>query len=154
MRPRRCIDVTLAIELEVEVEMSGRGSRRGVYFAAAGCGVLTAAVLCFIPTVVRADTAGSKTVADAQCMIVGAQLSASEDPQQRVPEQMILMYYLGRIDGRSPSADLRTLLKTQTGKMTESDFKSAAGRCGKEFSARGVAVVQIGKSLGKPAPAK
>ena len=64
---------------------------------------------------------------------------------------MILMYYLGRIDGRAPHADLRTLIKNQTQSMSASDFKSAATRCGKEFSARGDAVVDIGKSLGKPA---
>lgn len=133
------------------MEMSGHGFRRGMYFAAVRCCVLAAAVLCIIPTAVRADAADTKTVADAQCMIVGAQLSASKDAQQRVPGQMILMYYLGRIDGRSPKADLRTLIKNQTQKMTEVDFKSAASRCGKEFSARGDAVVEIGKSLGKPA---
>ena len=87
-------------------------------------------------------------------MIVGAQLSASQNPQQRVPGQMILMYYLGRIDGRSPHADLRRLIKNQTQHMSAADLKSAAGRCDKEFSARGDAVVQIGRSLAKPAPGK
>lgn len=148
---RRCIAVMLDFERESEMGKSGHGLRRGRHFAWVRYCVLTAAVLCIIPTAVRADTAETETVADAQCMIVGAQLSASKDPQQRVPGQMILMYYLGRIDGRSPKADLRTLIKTQTQKMTESDFKDAAGRCGKEFSARGDAVVEIGKSLGKPA---
>lgn len=84
-------------------------------------------------------------------MVVGARLSASSDPQQRVPGQMILMYYLGRIDGRSPNTDLETLIKTETQKMTTSDLNNAASRCGKEFSARGEAIVRIGKSLSKPA---
>lgn len=85
-------------------------------------------------------------------MVVGARLSASTDPQQKVPGQMILMYYLGRIDGRSPSADLKALIKTETRKMTPSDLQSAATRCGRQFAARGEEVVQIGKSLdGKPA---
>lgn len=114
-----------------------------------GC-IISAATLGLCARLAVADqSAGARTVADAQCMIVGAQLSASKDAQQRVPGQMILMYYLGRIDGRSPKADLRTLIKNQTQKMTEADFKSAASRCGKEFSARGDAVVEIGKSLGK-----
>lgn len=88
-------------------------------------------------------------------MIVGAQLSASPNQEQRVPGQMILMYYLGRIDGRSPHADLRTLIRNEMQRMTAADLKSAASRCGKEFASRGDAVVQIGKSLGKEsAPAK
>lgn len=64
---------------------------------------------------------------------------------------MILIYYLGRIDGRSPNTDLKSLLKNETQKMTTSALQSAASRCGKEFSARGEAIVRIGKSLSKPA---
>jgi hypothetical protein len=113
--------------------------------------VLAAGVLAMLATLARADTATTQTNADAQCMVVGAQLSASSDPQEKVPGQMILMYYLGRIDGRSPNTDLRTLIKDETKSMTASDFKKAATRCGKEFSTRGEEIVQIGKSLGKPA---
>jgi hypothetical protein len=104
-----------------------------------------------LSAVARADTANTRTVADAQCLVVGARLSASSDPQQRVPGQMILMYYLGRIDGRSPNTDLEALIKTETQKMTTSELQSAAGRCGKEFSARGEEIVRIGKSLSTPA---
>lgn len=112
---------------------------------------LPAIACCMLATVARADPAATQTLADAQCMVVGARLSASTDPQQKVPGQMILMYYLGRIDGRSPNADLKTLIKTETQKMTTPDLQSAASRCGKQFAARGEAIVQIGKSLGKPA---
>jgi len=83
-------------------------------------------------------------------MVIGAHLSASSDPQQRVPGQMILMYYLVRIDGRSPHTDLTGLIQSQTQRMSESDLKAAANRCGKEFSARGEDIVRLGNSLGKP----
>ena len=87
-------------------------------------------------------------------MVIGARLSASSDPQEKVPGQMILMYYLGRIDGRSPKTDLRTLLQNETHSMKEADIKSAAARCGKEFAARGEDIVRIGDSLGDRKPAK
>ena len=64
---------------------------------------------------------------------------------------MILMYYLGRIDGRSPHVDLQKLLKSETDSMNTAALNNAASRCGKEFSARGEQIVQIGKTLGKPA---
>jgi hypothetical protein len=131
--------------------MSCHGLRRGARFVALGAPLLTAVSFCMLATTARADSVNTQTAADAQCMVIGARLSASSDPQQRVPGQMILMYYLGRIDGRSPHADLTGLIKSQTQKMTESDLKSAAGRCGKEFSARGNDIVRIGSSLGKPA---
>lgn len=128
--------------------MSCHRLRRGAHLAALGCCILSAS---WLGMTARADPVNTQTVADAQCMVVGARLSASSDPQQRVPGQMIVMYYLGRIDGRSPHADLESLIKDQTRKMTASDLKNAAGRCGKEFSARGEAVVQVGKSLTRPA---
>jgi hypothetical protein len=112
---------------------------------------MPAVALCVLATVAQADPANTQTIADAQCMVVGARLSASSDPQQRMPGQMILMYYLGRIDGRSPNADLKTLIKTETQKMTTSELQNAASRCGKEFSARGDEIVRIGKSMSKPA---
>ena len=107
-----------------------------------------------ITTAARADSVNTQTTADAQCMVIGARLSASADPQQKIPGQMILMYYLGRIDGRSPHADLKTLLTNETQKMTGSELKNTAARCGKEFSARGEDIVRIGKTLDNPKPAK
>ena len=94
----------------------------------------------------RAEAANPQTIADVQCMVVGARLSESADQRQRMSGEMLLTYFLGRIDGRSPSADLEALMK-RVGKMSESDFGRAAKRCGTEFSARGAEIVRIGKSL-------
>lgn len=132
------------------MEMSCHGLRRGAHFAAVGAGASLALSICALPPAAKADSANTQTVADAQCMVIGAHLSASSDPQQRVPGQMILMYYLGRIDGRSPHTDLTGLIQSQTQRMSESDLKAAANRCGKEFSARGEDIVRLGNSLGKP----
>lgn len=132
------------------MELSSHGLRRGARFSAVRSCVLAAGALCLLPTATRAESPSTQTVADAQCMVVGARLSASSDAQERVPGQMILMYYLGRIDGRSPHTDLKTLIENETQKMTAADLKNAAGRCSKEFSARGEQIVQIGKSLSKP----
>ncbi len=131
--------------------MSRHGSRASADLTVLRRIALPTVALCMLSAVARADTANTRTVADAQCLVVGARLSASSDPQQRVPGQMILMYYLGRIDGRSPNTDLEALIKTETQKMTTSELQSAAGRCGKEFSARGEEIVRIGKSLSTPA---
>jgi hypothetical protein len=141
----------LKLDREVKVDMSRHGSREGAHFTVLRHIALPAVALCTLSAVARADPANTQTVADAQCMVVGARLSASSDPQQRRPGQMILMYYLGRIDGRSPNTDLKTLIKTETQKMTKSELETAASRCGKEFSARGEEIVRIGKSLSKPA---
>lgn len=132
--------------------MSRHGSRADARFTGLRRCALPAIAVCMLAPLAGANPADMQTVADAQCMVIGARLSASTDPQQKVPGQMILMYYLGRIDGRSPNADLKTLIGTETRKMTATDVQNAASRCGKQFAARGEAIVRIGKSLGgKPA---
>lgn len=95
----------------------------------------------------RAGAANERTVADVQCIVVGARLSESADQKQRLSGEMLLTYFLGRIDGRSPNADLETMIGREAQKMTPSDFSKAARRCGAEFSARGVEFVRIGKAL-------
>jgi hypothetical protein len=136
------------------VNRSCHGLRRRALFTALRRCALTTGVLSMLTPAGRADSANTQTTADAQCMVIGARLSASPDPQEKGPGQMILMYYLGRIDGRSPKVDLKTLLKNETQSMKASDLKRAAARCGKEFAARGEDIVQIGKSLGNGKPAK
>lgn len=137
--------------------MSCYGLRRMALSTALRCGVLATGVLLMMATATRADPAkatdsmNAQTTADAQCLVIGAQLSGSADPREKMPGQMILMYYLGRIDGRTPNADLKTLITSETRHMTVADVKSAASRCDREFSARGDEIVRIGKSLGKPA---
>lgn len=87
----------------------------------------------------------SETIADIQCLVVGARLSAS--PGQKLVGSMMAIYFLGRIDGRSPTVDLQALLKIEAGKLTGSEFGSAASRCGAELSARGAEINRIGRTL-------
>lgn len=89
----------------------------------------------------------SATIADVQCLVVGARLASSPDQQQKLTGSMLAIYFLGRIDGRSPTVDLQELLKREAKKLTGSEFGSAASRCGAELSARGAEINRIGKTL-------
>lgn len=95
----------------------------------------------------RAAAANERTIADVQCIVVGARLSESADQKQRLSGEMLLTYFLGRVDGRSPNVDLETMIGREAQKMTTSDFAKAARRCGTEFAARGIEFVRIGKAL-------
>lgn len=95
----------------------------------------------------KVGAANARTVADVQCILVGARLSDSSDQRQRLSGEMLLTYFLGRVDGRSPGVDLESFLTREAQKMTTSDFAKAARRCGMEFSARGAEIVRIGKTL-------
>lgn len=88
-----------------------------------------------------------ETVADVQCLVVGVRLTASANQAQSQGGSMLMLYFLGRIDGRSPHVDLEKLIERQAKDMTASDFANWSRRCGAEFSARGAQITQIGKSL-------
>jgi len=60
-----------------------------------------------------------------------------------------LIYYLGRLDGRSPGVDIESLIEAEIGNMTSSDFQYATHRCGDEFSAKGAEVTGIGRNLSR-----
>jgi len=102
---------------------------------------------CVLAASGRAGAANARTVGDVQCIVVGARLSDSADQKQRLSGVMLVTYFLGRIDGRSPNADLEKMIEREAKKMNTSDFAKAARRCGTEFSARGVELVRIGKAL-------
>lgn len=87
------------------------------------------------------------TMADIQCLVIGARLAASSDQRRRLTGTMLAIYFLGRVDGRSPTVDLQALLKEEAKKMTAPELSSAMHRCGIEFSKRGPELVRIGKTL-------
>jgi hypothetical protein len=87
---------------------------------------------------------------DAQCLVIGARISASPDQQQRVSGQLLTVYFLGRIEGRSPSINLEKLIEQQAAVMTRYDERRALQRCGKEFASQGAELVRIGRILVTP----
>ena len=89
----------------------------------------------------------SNTIVDVRCVVVGARLSESLDQTQKLSGEMLLAYFLGRVDGRSPNANLETLIEREAQKMTASVFANEAHRCSEEFSMRGAEIVRIGKDL-------
>jgi hypothetical protein len=60
---------------------------------------------------------------------------------------MIALYYLGRLDARSPRLDLVALLGDEADKMTPETLKSEAVRCGSEFKEKGNELTAIGQRL-------
>lgn len=88
-----------------------------------------------------------ETEADVQCLVVGVRLASSTDPRQKLSGTMLAMYFLGRIDGRTPSADLQGLLGQRVNGMDAAKFKSVASRCETELSSRGAEMTKIGRKL-------
>ena len=116
-------------------------------FVAVAVTVYCAVLMAVRVPVARADSASSATMADAQCILVGARLSASKDQRQRLSGQELLIYFIGRIDGRTPKINLEALVDGEAERMTAVDLKNAAQRCGRELSAGGAEITRIGESL-------
>ena len=92
---------------------------------------------------------GDETVADVQCVIVGARLSELGDPNQRLTAGMLMIYYLGRLDGRVPSFEIESLVDKEIDKMTPGIFAHETRRCSDEFSAKGIEVTRIGHEISR-----
>jgi hypothetical protein len=107
-------------------------------------------VLFLCTAVGRANAPDSQTTADVQCVVVALKLERSPIQREALSSEMLLSYFLGRIDGRSPNADLMTLVQQQAKKMTLMDLGNAARRCGSELAVRGQELTRIGKSLTAP----
>lgn len=88
-------------------------------------------------------------LSDIQCVIVGARLSESSDGSRRLSAGMLMIYYLGRIDGRFPNSNVGRLIEDEVTKMTSSEFQDATRRCSAQFSAKGTEVEEIGNSLAR-----
>lgn len=114
---------------------------------ALACPCILGALFFLMSGVPAKAGAASATSADVQCLVVATRLAASSDQRQKLAGTMLAIYFLGRIDGRTPNADLQELLRRGAKRMTASEFRDAASRCGMEFSRRGAEITRIGKTL-------
>jgi hypothetical protein len=91
-----------------------------------GCSLLAAA-----------QAPDDQAVSDARCVVVAMHMATLNAPQQRSTGVMLAIYYLGRLDGRSPQANTEKLIEAEAGKMTPADLRSDAVQCGKVLTAKG-----------------
>jgi hypothetical protein len=101
--------------------------------------------------------------ADLKCMVVAGALNHSEDAGTRTASSLMVYYFLGRLDARSPSMDIASALKTQMQTMKSTDLQGEAKRCGDIMTARSQALQSVSAKLnaeahppgaaGSPAPA-
>jgi hypothetical protein len=127
--------------------MTFTSSRYRTRFTALPYGVLVVIVFGILTIGSSARAADAQTVADAQCVVIGARLYASSDQRQRASGQILLVYFLGRIQGRSPNVDLEVLIDHEAKAMAASDLEEAMRRCGTELSTQGAEISKIGKHL-------
>ena len=90
--------------------------------------------------------------ADVQCLAIVFAIFGS-DPDMAPEQQLGLasgaMYYLGRLQGRTPDVDWLARLVTYLESAPEADFKTEQQRCGQEMIATGAALIEWGEATQK-----
>lgn len=89
--------------------------------------------------------------ADMQCFAalayLGGQLGADSPEMAGLAGGM--MYYLGRLEGRSPNINWLGQLETYLTSVDEAELQSHLERCGSELSVKGAALVAWGDAVGE-----
>ena len=121
-------------------------------------GILAAAsLLCTAPVAAREPQHAPADLADLQCMalvavMAGMGLEEGGDGEEAATRMAGLaggmMYYLGRLEGRSPGTDWLAELGIYLDKVEPGELDVFGQRCGAELTRTGQALVDFG---GKPA---
>lgn len=109
--------------------------------------VMMVCVLLAIGLCSKAHASDRQTVADVRCVVVGLRMVQMTMPQQRAAGMMVAMYYLGRLDGRTPHPDIEQLIEREIDEMNPAEFRANASRCGKALALKGKEIRKIGGDL-------
>ena len=88
---------------------------------------------------------------DVHCFIVAIRMADSQEPAIQTSGLMGQLYWMGKLDGRTPGLDMETAVMAELPKMLGDLFQSESARCGKELRERGKAEVEMGKDMQKRA---
>ncbi len=111
--------------------------------------VFTGALLCIGTALYAAGAlaASPESSDDVRCLIVAIGMLEAPSSSSRAAALPAALYYLGKLDGREPKADLESLIVAEQKKMRPEDFQAAAQRCGTTLVARGAVITAIGKKV-------
>ena len=110
--------------------------------------VALAAVLGLSAGSAQAEVKGAD-LADMQCLALVAYLGgqAAEGTDEQAGLVGGMMYYLGRLEGRSPDTDWLAELGQFLITLEESDLQAVAPRCGMELQVKGQALISWGEAF-------
>src|SRR5215469_3764093 len=95
----------------------------------------------------NSGAAADATTNDVHCYIVFKQLGSSKEPGVQNAGIMGALYFMGKLDGRTPDFDLETAILTEIPKLRGGVFNDELARCERELQARGEAEAAMGKDM-------
>ena len=84
---------------------------------------------------------------DVRCAIIAFNMAGSDNPNFRTQGVMGSLYYLGKLDGRTPGLDLEARVRAEVTKMTPEQSKIEGQRCAAELGQRSKALQEMGARL-------
>jgi hypothetical protein len=105
------------------------------------------AVVTVVP--IHALAQDAESLADIRCVAVGMHFAETPDSHEKSTGTLLVLYYMGRLDGRAPSLDIEKLLSEQIERMTQSDYSTEALRCSQNLSMNGAQIKQLGEQMQK-----
>lgn len=94
-----------------------------------------------------ARAADQRTMSDIRCIVVAMKMSAGGSSAQKASATMITLYYLGRLDGRTPGLNVEGLIAKEAAEMSAAELRSDAARCGRVLVEKGREIQRIGLRL-------
>jgi len=88
--------------------------------------------LLLVPLLALATAAPApdpQTLADARCVVAMGSVIDTPDPKAKQLAVMTLLYFMGRIDGRSPGLDIKTVYDGEAKKMSPQEVKPMVQSC-------------------------
>jgi hypothetical protein len=109
---------------------------------------LTTAILAMAP---QARAQPAVDPADLQCLVFSFALADSKEETARSAGSLAAFYFLGKIDGKTPGANLDDPIIALAKTLKPEDVQKYATRCGAELQGRGKSISELGERLQKAA---
>lgn len=87
------------------------------------------------------------TTDDVRCLVVSLVIAGSGQQGAQAAGMAASLYYIGRLDGRTPDLDLENRMIDEIGAMKPQDIKAEGARCGGLLKSRGQAIQAIGQRI-------
>lgn len=94
-----------------------------------------------------AHAADAATTNDIRCIVVAGAMASSGAKEAEAAGMMTMIYYLGKLDGRTPNLNLEDSVVDQFMDLSPDQIRADAKRCGDELKTRGAALSIIGRHI-------
>jgi hypothetical protein len=75
--------------------------------------------------------------ADVRCFLVTAEMADTKDKEVETAASIMMFYYLGRIDGKDPAANIEALVEQEAARLTDAEKKQLLATCSAQVERRG-----------------